>query len=112
MFNLEDYTKLDYINDNNLFSISVKINQEQIDKDLKELENILTSLAGAVNKQLIFIVDKDKVRLVEEKSFKEVVHCKDCKYYGNYQCCPVMTDTSMYFPSKDFFCKKGRKGKI
>lgn len=49
--------------------IDLQVDTEKIDKDLKTLKEMLTSLAGALHRKLVFVVDENGVEVF--RSFED-----------------------------------------
>ena len=58
MFNWKEYVSPKYT-----INLDLQVDTEKIDKDLETLKQILTSLAGALHKKLVFVVDENSVEV-------------------------------------------------
>ena len=71
MFNLRDYIDIEIgkgIFENGKFNVPVNIttNDFKIESDINELKEVLFTIRKILGKDYVFIVTKDKVKLMEE----------------------------------------------
>ena len=53
----------EYVSPKCTVNFDLQVDTEKIDKDLETLKQILMSLAGALHRKLVFVVDKDGVEV-------------------------------------------------
>lgn len=53
----------EYISPKCTINLDLQVDTEKIDKDLKTLKEMLTSLAGALHRKLVFVVDENGVEV-------------------------------------------------
>ena len=58
MFDWKEYVSPKYT-----VNFDLQVDTEKIDKDLKTLKQMLTNLAGALHRKLIFVVDENGVEV-------------------------------------------------
>lgn len=58
MFNWKEY-----VNPKCTVNLDLQVDTEKIDKDLETLKQMLTSLAGALHKKLVFVVNENSVEI-------------------------------------------------
>ncbi len=53
----------EYVNPKYTVNFDLQVDTEKIDKDLETLKQMLMSLAGALHRKLVFVVDEDGVEV-------------------------------------------------
>ena len=56
----------EYVSPKCTINLDLQVNIEKIDKDLDTLKQMLMSLAGALHKKLVFVVDEDGVEVFQD----------------------------------------------
>lgn len=55
----------EYVSPKCTINLDLQVNIEKIDKDLDTLKQMLMSLAGALHKKLVFVVDENDVEVFQ-----------------------------------------------
>lgn len=55
----------EYVSPKCTINLDLQVNTEKIDKDLDTLKQMLMSLAGALHKKLVFVVDENDVEVFQ-----------------------------------------------
>lgn len=55
----------EYVSPKCTINLDLQVNTEKIDEDLDTLKQMLMSLAGALHKKLVFVVDEDGVEVFQ-----------------------------------------------
>ena len=56
----------EYVSPKCTINLDLQVNTEKIDKDLDTLKQMLMSLAGALHKKLVFVVDENDVEVFKK----------------------------------------------
>lgn len=56
----------EYVSPKCTINLDLQVNTEKIDKDLDTLKQMLMSLAGALHKKLVFVVDENDVEVFRD----------------------------------------------
>lgn len=56
----------EYVSPKCTINLDLQVNTEKIDKDLDTLKQMLMSLAGALHKKLVFVVDENGVEVFRD----------------------------------------------
>ena len=56
----------EYVNPKCTINLDLQVNTEKIDEDLDTLKQMLMSLAGALHKKLVFVVDENGVEVFRD----------------------------------------------
>ena len=56
----------EYVSPKCTINLDLQVNTEKIDEDLDTLKQMLMSLAGALHKKLVFVVDEDGVEVFQD----------------------------------------------
>lgn len=56
----------EYVSPKCTINLDLQVNTEKIDEDLDTLKQMLMSLAGALHKKLVFVVDENDVEVFQD----------------------------------------------